>query len=248
MAKRPMPTFDPSDEWFRRPDVWSGLVLGAWALSNAVLLWLYYAGLAPKPLIGDEFDYNRRAIALLAGQPVAETFIWPPGQTWFIAAIYRVFGAHVLAVQIVQIGLLLACAVLLARLWRPLVGARAAFAGATVFLLNLHDLPPGVHAIHIHSVGKCDPPSFDSAGPHYNPTNAQHGFHNPKGPHTGDLPNITIPASGKLETQVVVAGMRQWEGEGGILDGDSSSLIIHASPDDYKTDPSGNSGATCWHG
>ena len=116
-------------------------------------------------------------------------------------------------------------------------------ASATVFLLNLHDLPPGVHAIHIHSVGKCDPPSFDSAGPHYNPTNAQHGFHNPKGPHTGDLPNITIPASGKLETQVVVAGMRQWEGEGGILDGDSSSLIIHASPDDYKTDPSGNSGA-----
>ena len=114
--------------------VW--LVLGAWLLLNALLLWLYYAGPTPKPLIGDEFDYNRRAIALLAGQPVAETFIWPPGQTWFIAAIYRVFGAHVLAVQVVQIGMLLACAGLLARLWLPLAGARAAFAGATLFLLN----------------------------------------------------------------------------------------------------------------
>lgn len=112
------------------------LVLGAWLLSNALLLWLYYAGPAPKPLIGDEFDYNRRAIALLAGQPVAETFIWPPGQTWFVAAVYRVFGTHVLAVQIVQIGVLLACAGLLAQLWRPLAGARAAFAGAALFLLN----------------------------------------------------------------------------------------------------------------
>jgi superoxide dismutase, Cu-Zn family len=116
-------------------------------------------------------------------------------------------------------------------------------ASATLFLLNLHDLPPGVHAIHIHAVGQCDPPSFDSAGPHYNPQNTQHGMHNPKGPHAGDLPNITIPASGKLETQIVVVGMRQWEGEGGVLDGDSSSLVIHANPDDYKTDPSGNSGA-----
>ena len=118
---------DPRVLWF---------VLGAWLLLNALLLWLYYAGPSAKPLIGDEFDYNRRAIALLAGQPVAETFIWPPGQTWFVAAIYRVFGAHVLAVQIVQIGLLLVCAGLLARLFHPLVGERAAFAGAALFLLN----------------------------------------------------------------------------------------------------------------
>jgi Cu-Zn family superoxide dismutase len=113
----------------------------------------------------------------------------------------------------------------------------------TTFLLNLHDMPPGVHAIHIHANGTCEPPSFDSAGPHYNPTNAQHGLKNPKGPHAGDLPNITIPASGKLETQVKVEGMKQWEGEGGILDGNLASLVIHANPDDNTTDPAGNSGA-----
>jgi Cu-Zn family superoxide dismutase len=112
----------------------------------------------------------------------------------------------------------------------------------TLFLLNLHDMPPGVHGIHIHSVGTCTPPSFDSAGPHYNPGNMQHGMKNPKGPHAGDLPNITIPASGKLETTIMVDGMRQWEGEGGILDGDGASLVIHANADDYTTDPSGNSG------
>lgn len=114
---------------------------------------------------------------------------------------------------------------------------------ATLFLLDLHDMPPGAHGIHIHAVSKCDPPAFDTAGPHFNPTNSQHGMKNPKGPHAGDLPNITIPASGKLETTIMVAGMRQWEGEGGILDGDGASLVIHANPDDYMTDPSGNSGA-----
>ena len=114
---------------------------------------------------------------------------------------------------------------------------------ATLFLIKLHDMPPGVHGIHIHSVDKCTPPTFDSAGPHWNPTNHQHGTKNPKGPHAGDLPNITIPADGKLETQIVVTGMLQWQGEGGILDGDGASMVIHANPDDYMTDPSGNSGA-----
>jgi len=115
-------------------------------------------------------------------------------------------------------------------------------ASATLFLLKLHDLPPGVHGIHIHSVGTCTPPSFDSAGPHFNPAKSQHGFKNPKGPHAGDLPNITIPADGKLETTLMVAGAMQWDGEGGLLDGDRASLVIHANPDDYTTDPSGNSG------
>ncbi|MBX3024037.1 superoxide dismutase family protein [bacterium] len=112
----------------------------------------------------------------------------------------------------------------------------------TMFLLKLHDLPPGVHGMHIHSVGKCMPPTFDSAGPHFNPAGHQHGKENPKGPHAGDLDNITIPADGKLELQVDLPGVAL-RGAGGLLDEDGASIVIHANPDDYKTDPSGNSGA-----
>jgi len=70
----------------------------------------------------------------------------------------------------------------------------------------------------------------------------QHGKDNPKGAHAGDLNNLTIPANGKLELQIDMPGIAL-RGEGGLLDEDGASLVIHANPDDYKTDPSGNSGA-----
>ena len=112
----------------------------------------------------------------------------------------------------------------------------------TMFLLKLHDMPPGVHGIHIHSIGVCTPPAFDSAGPHFNPAGHQHGKDNPKGAHAGDLNNLTILANGKLELQIDMPGIAL-RGEGGLLDEDGASIVIHANPDDYKTDPSGNSGA-----
>jgi len=107
--------------------------------------------------------------------------------------------------------------------------------------LNLTAAQPGVHALHIHAVGKCEPPDFKSAGPHFNPDQTKHGIMSPEGPHAGDLPNIHVPADGKLEVEFldpVVTLSR----EAALLDADGSSIVIHASPDDYKTDPAGNSG------
>lgn len=114
---------------------WLVAALLAWALLNIGLLWIYYSP-ATKVLVGDEFDYNQRALALLAGKPMPELFIWPPGQAWFIAFVYRLFGAHVLAVQGVQIAALALCALLLVRLWKTLDEGRAAFAAGALFLLN----------------------------------------------------------------------------------------------------------------
>jgi Cu-Zn family superoxide dismutase len=100
----------------------------------------------------------------------------------------------------------------------------------------------GEHAVHVHETGRCDAPTFESAGGHFNPGKAQHGYMNPKGPHAGDLPNIHVPAGGQLEFQFIADGTALKSGRSSLLDGDGSALVVHASPDDYRTDPAGNAG------
>lgn len=101
---------------------------------------------------------------------------------------------------------------------------------------------PGTYGMHVHAVGRCTPPEFTSAGPHWNPTGAQHGRDNPMGAHHGDLPNLVVEpeAIGRATLQIVGSRLA---GEGGLLDADGAAFVIHAKPDDLKTDPSGNSGA-----
>ena len=99
-------------------------------------------------------------------------------------------------------------------------------------------LPAGVHGIHVHAVGKCEGPAFTTAGPHWNPSAKMHGTENPMGPHHGDLPNITIAADGTGTLSYPLAGGTL----DGLLDADGASVVIHAKVDDYRTDPSGNSG------
>lgn len=99
-------------------------------------------------------------------------------------------------------------------------------------------LTPGVHAMHVHAIGKCEGPAFASAGGHWNPDMKQHGHDNPMGPHRGDLPQLTAAADGTGTATFDVAGAIT-----DMVDADGAALIIHAAADDEKTDPSGNSGA-----
>jgi Cu-Zn family superoxide dismutase len=103
-------------------------------------------------------------------------------------------------------------------------------------------LSPGAHGVHLHSVGMCDGAKFESAGPHWNPTGKQHGRDNPAGAHSGDLANLMVGADGSGSSLLLVAGARLGEGAATLADADGTALVIHAKPDDYKTDPSGASG------
>ena len=108
--------------------------------------------------------------------------------------------------------------------------------------LAVKGLPAGEHAFHVHAVGKCEPP-FNSAGGHFNPGNKKHGMMSAEGQHAGDMPNLHIPASGELVVEVLNAAITLEKGKpNSVFDADGSALIVHASKDDYNTDPTGEAG------
>lgn len=105
---------------------------------------------------------------------------------------------------------------------------------------QVQGLTPGLHGFHIHEFGDCSAPDGSSAGEHFNPEGKSHG--GPEGPdhHLGDLGNIEADAGGRAAISMTTDIVTLDAGPRGIL---GRAVIVHAEPDDLKTDPSGNSGA-----
>ena len=106
---------------------------------------------------------------------------------------------------------------------------------------TLRGLPPGEHGFHLHTTGQCTP-TFEAAGGHWNPTGTQHGSQNPQGPHLGDMPDVTVGADSSVTIQATTPG-GTLRGANALLDADGAAVMVHATADDDRTDPSGASGA-----
>jgi Cu-Zn family superoxide dismutase len=106
---------------------------------------------------------------------------------------------------------------------------------------RLTGLPPNSrHGFHIHENGDCSAPDASSAGAHFDPTASPHGGPTGEVRHGGDLGNVEADAQGNVEATIRFSGVSIDDGPDRIL---GRALILHASPDDLTSQPSGNSGA-----
>ena len=111
-------------------------------------------------------------------------------------------------------------------------------------ILQAAKLAPGQHGLHIHAVGKCAPPDFTSAGSHFNPQGKHHGLENPAGSHAGDLPDLVVGPDGTATAEILATHVSlESTGANSLFQPEGTALVIHANPDDQKTDPAGNAGA-----
>lgn len=108
--------------------------------------------------------------------------------------------------------------------------------------LSVSGLTPGRHGLHIHETGNCLTPDFTSAGGHLNPGSTHHGLENSQGHHAGDLPNLLVEPDGSADTSFAIDPGLFRAGEGSLFQSQGTALVIHANPDDQRTDPSGGSG------
>ncbi len=111
--------------------------------------------------------------------------------------------------------------------------------GGVKVTANIQGLTPGKHGFHIHEFGDCSADDASSAGGHFNPTHTKHGGPDSAERHAGDLGNIVADATGKASYERVDKVIKL-NGEDTIV---GRSVIVHANPDDYVTQPTGNAGA-----
>lgn len=109
-----------------------------------------------------------------------------------------------------------------------------------VVTASVSGLAPGQHGFHIHEKGDCSAADGMSAGGHFNPMGKPHAHPTTSDRHAGDMPMLTADASGRatlaVELDVITIG-------GGATDIVGKGVIVHKDPDDFKTQPTGNSGA-----
>jgi Cu-Zn family superoxide dismutase len=108
--------------------------------------------------------------------------------------------------------------------------------------VNLFNMPPGVHALHIHAAGSCEQPDFKSAKGHFNPYGRKHGLQSPDGPHAGDLLNINVGPDGTGWAVVTAPLVTLGKGNHSLFREGGTALMIHQGPDDYVSDPAGDAG------
>ena len=106
-------------------------------------------------------------------------------------------------------------------------------AGGVHLEVKATGLSPGVHGFHVHEVGDCSAADASSAKGHFNPGATAHGMH------AGDLPDLTADANGVARLSADVHGVELGDGITSIL---GRAFVIHADPDDHKSQPAGNAG------
>lgn len=104
-------------------------------------------------------------------------------------------------------------------------------------------MPGQEHGFHVHEVGDCSAPDFQSAGEHLNPTKDPHGGPKSSARHLGDIPNAKADKEGRAAIDVSLKGATLADKDGGPNQILGKAMVVHAMPDDYKTQPSGGSGA-----
>jgi superoxide dismutase, Cu-Zn family len=106
--------------------------------------------------------------------------------------------------------------------------------------VEVNGLPPGLHGIHIHDAGRCDPPEFTSAGNHFSPNARSHDHSHPAGHHEGDLPNLQVNAEGKGKIQATVDGVTlRGLGHHSLFKDGGTSIVVHDTADDLRLKPGG---------
>ncbi len=114
--------------------------------------------------------------------------------------------------------------------------------GAVHIEYDFKNLKAGQHALHVHMTAKCEGPGFTTAGGHFNPAGKKHGTMNPEGPHAGDMENFTVAENGTAKGMIMAKGITMGSEANSVFANGGTALVIHAGPDDMKTDPAGAAG------